>query len=84
MTLAELVELDEGWQSRALCKGATSLFFPGRGEDTSAAKAICEPCPVRERCLEHALTYPEKIGIYGGYTEKERRLMRRQRREDAA
>jgi WhiB family redox-sensing transcriptional regulator len=36
---------------------------------------------VREVCLEHAITRREKLGVWGGLTERERRrLIRRRRR----
>lgn len=50
-------------------------FFPTRGEDVEAARAICRPCPVRDDCLEYALANGEQ-GIWGGTTGQERRAMR--------
>ena len=44
-----------------------------------AAKAVCDECPVRGTCLEHALGR-EKEGVWGGSTERERRRIIRQRR----
>lgn len=70
------------WQADAACQGLdTELFFPGRGEsDTvTAAKEICSSCGVREECLESALATGEKFGIWGGTSERERRVLRRQR-----
>ena len=43
------------------------------------AKEICAGCPVREVCLDHALNRREKMGVWGGMTERERRLLLRQR-----
>ena len=41
-------------------------------------KAVCASCQVREECLAHALRWPfEKHGIWGGTSERERRVMRR-------
>ena len=40
-------------------------------------------CPVRETCLEYALTVREKNGVWGGLTERERRRVLRQRRKSA-
>lgn len=68
----------------AACAGQpTALFFgPGRvGREPrsarlfreSTAKAICGGCPARPACLEHAVTYPEPDGIWGGVTAAERR-----------
>lgn len=73
-------DLDRSWQARGNCAGLDpELFFPGRGESTAEAKAICAGCAVRAECLEHALAKPEKFGIWGGLSERERRRIRRQR-----
>lgn len=37
------------------------------------AKAICQGCPVRQVCLDHAVATREPFGIWGGLTEQERR-----------
>lgn len=64
------------WRLDAACHGQDpELFFPEVGASTSAAKAICRPCPVRADCLEHALRH-EKNGIWGGTSQKERTRMR--------
>ena len=36
-------------------------------------KAICALCPVINECLSHALSVPERYGIWGGKSERERR-----------
>lgn len=73
------------WREQGRCKGVEpSQFYPEDDEDPGeAAKAVCAPCPVREVCLEHALAVREKLGVWGGYTAKERRRMIRQRRKSA-
>jgi WhiB family redox-sensing transcriptional regulator len=70
------------WRERGRCKGADpEVFYPEDDEDEALeAKAICAICPVRETCLEHAMTVREKIGVWGGYTARERRRLIRQRR----
>ena len=70
------------WREKGRCKGADpAVFYPEDDEDLAdEAKAICEICPVREACLEHALMAREKIGVWGGYTARERRRLVRQRR----
>lgn len=79
---------DLDWRDDGACTGMTethgaaevsAIFFPERGASLKRARAICAECPVREQCLEHALTQPEKCGIWGGKSEKERRVMRRER-----
>lgn len=72
------------WQNRAACRGIdTDIFFPATDEEADAAKNICGGCPVRETCLEHALTVREREGVWGGATERERRRIIRQRRKSA-
>ena len=70
------------WRELGRCKGAEpSVFFPEDDEDPAdEAKEICATCPVRETCLEHAVAVREKLGVWGGYTAKERRRLVRQRR----
>jgi WhiB family redox-sensing transcriptional regulator len=72
------------WRNKAACHGlAPAIFFPAEDEDIGPAKEVCGECPVQEACLEHALTLREKDGIWGGYTERERRRLIRQRRRTA-
>jgi WhiB family redox-sensing transcriptional regulator len=74
------------WRKRAACRGVdVEIFYPETDEDgeAEAAKAVCEVCPVRQACLEHALAHREREGIWGGATERERRRILRQRRKSA-
>jgi WhiB family redox-sensing transcriptional regulator len=77
------------WRARAACQGLDpSIFYPGIDEDedleaVTAAKEVCDVCPVREPCLEYALGFREREGIWGGATERERRRIIRQRRRSA-
>lgn len=74
------------WRERAACRGLeTTLFFPGRGESTVAATAVCSACVVRRECLSSALGDrpgggAERFGVWGGTTERQRRRLRRQTR----
>jgi WhiB family redox-sensing transcriptional regulator len=68
------------WVRWAECAGVDpDLFFPERGATTRQAKAVCAGCPVREGCLEFALASVEKFGIWGGKSERERRILRRRK-----
>jgi WhiB family redox-sensing transcriptional regulator len=74
------------WRQYARCLGADpETFYPPPESDDGAvaAKAICAVCPVREPCLEHAITHREKQGVWGGLDERERRRLVRQRRKTA-
>jgi WhiB family redox-sensing transcriptional regulator len=72
------------WRQYARCLGADpDLFYPPSEEAAEEAKSICAVCPVREPCLEYAVTAREKDGVWGGLTERERRRLIRQRRKTA-
>jgi WhiB family transcriptional regulator, redox-sensing transcriptional regulator len=65
------------WRELAACRGAElDLFFPGRGESAGPARQICARCPVRQPCLDYAITNRITHGIWGGLTERERRALR--------
>ena len=71
-----------GWRSRAACRGTDlNVFFPGRGESAEPARRICAGCPVRQPCLEFALSHGEVHGIWGGLTERDRRALRTRHRD---
>jgi WhiB family transcriptional regulator, redox-sensing transcriptional regulator len=68
----------EHWQERALCcQTDPEAFFPEKGGSTREAKRICLGCEVRAECLEYALAYDERFGIWGGLSERERRRLQR-------
>lgn len=78
-----------GWRARGACKDMDpELFFPAQGHSPDEAKAACNSkCPVRERCLELALSVPpddDKHGVFGGTTPNERQNLRRARRRQEA
>ena len=81
------------WVERAACRGYAELhggpardrlFFPSRGEATKPAKAICADCPVSQECLEYALVAGLTDGVWGGLSARERKRLRRARRQAVA
>ena len=77
--------MNQSWRQRGACRGLdAAIFYPASDEEAGEAKAICARCPVREPCLEFALSTRESDGIWGGATERERRRLLRQRRKRAA
>lgn len=63
----------------AKCHGTdTALFYPEVGDHrtVAAAIAICNTCPAKTPCLDHAVTHREQ-GIWGGTTAKQRSRLRR-------
>lgn len=66
------------------CRGLDpSIFYPDDDDEAEIAKDVCAECGVRAACLEHALSRREKVGVWGGHTERERRRIIRQRRRSA-
>lgn len=65
------------WMGDAACKGKpTDWFFPERGQSLREQKAVCAGCPVRQACLDYALEFRVRFGIWGGTSEQERRRLR--------
>jgi WhiB family redox-sensing transcriptional regulator len=81
VTTADLATALAAWTNRAACHDAPSdLFYPALAETASArdereraAKRVCMSCGVRVECLEYALDANERLGVWGGMTESERR-----------
>jgi WhiB family transcriptional regulator, redox-sensing transcriptional regulator len=74
------------WLPYAACRDtATAIFFSNDPVDIAEAKLLCATCPVRELCLEEALTVPLTgrsawvAGIWAGTDERKRGALRRQR-----
>lgn len=81
-------EHDRSWIRYANCQGVDpELFYPERGPgcvaDVEAAKAVCAGCVVRGACLDYAITTGERLGVWGGCTERERRRIGKERRAAA-
>ena len=51
------------------------VFYPGRGETAGPARQACAQCPVRQQCLEFAVSNRIIYGIWGGLTGPERRAL---------
>lgn len=77
-------QVDELWQYQAACRGPHSAIFfppsrlerrPDKRRRERRAKEICAQCMVRTECLNYAVRIREQHGIWGGMTEKERRLL---------
>lgn len=64
------------WRERGACKDHNpGMWFPEQGDSRTVrkAQAICAECPVKAECLEWALTLPERYGVWGGTSERQRR-----------
>jgi WhiB family transcriptional regulator, redox-sensing transcriptional regulator len=84
-SLALALERSADWREAAACRDAdVDLFFALDEASQQAAVAICDTCPVRVECLEHALATGEQYGVWGGVREQERKRISRSRRRRAA
>jgi WhiB family redox-sensing transcriptional regulator len=79
-----LANAEYGWRSEALCRDTDpELFFP-IGTTGAAlvqiehARAVCRQCPVQTDCLDFALSTNQDSGLWGGTSEEERRVLRRE------
>jgi len=78
------------WRAAAACQDADpDLFFPVSAagpalRQIEEAKRICRACPAQAPCLAWALDHGVDSGVWGGYTEAERRALRRTRGQKSA
>jgi WhiB family redox-sensing transcriptional regulator len=67
------------WSHKASCLAVDpELFFPispeGLGHaQMERAKVVCHDCPVRQPCLDYALTTGQAYGVWGGTDPAQRR-----------
>lgn len=86
----------DAWVALALCGDEVAHavtgerfivnMFPQPSDEVgiSQAKKLCALCPVREACLDKAISNGEQHGIWGGLTPEERTSLRRKKsRADA-
>ena len=84
------IQADEvSWRVHGACRGDSAVHFfapphferkPEKDLREGQARALCQACPVREECLDYALSVGEPHGIWGGLNELERRRLLRSRR----
>lgn len=80
------------WQFYGLCRtrGGEAFFHPerergaGRRAREAYAVSLCRQCPVMQQCREHAISFPETYGVWGGMTETELAAAVRERHGSAA
>lgn len=70
------------WRDQAECNGVSIDIFIGPEEETwnprrvKLAMQFCNACPVRQECLEYAIKEDIRVGIYGGTTWRQRKMMK--------
>lgn len=71
----------------ALCSDGTAnnvrYFYSDDVHEQAKAISICLACPVKEECLDYALKYHERFGVWGGESARGRERLRRARRRTA-
>jgi WhiB family redox-sensing transcriptional regulator len=74
---AQILERDYDWRDDAACARTDPETFYPQGHTAQAmeeaAKRVCAGCPVREECLDYALSTGQYVGVWGGLSESERR-----------
>ena len=80
--LAAAVGVRPGWRDLAECRGQDpNLFHPEPHDAAGRAAALefCARCPVEGECRAEVLGRDENpVGIIGGLSEKQRRVLRRE------
>lgn len=71
------------WPQFAACKDKPpKWWFPDDSRtpmNAMKAKEVCAGCPVREECLQFAITTHQEYGIWGGMERRERKSQRKYR-----
>lgn len=62
-------------ESASCAQTDPDAFFPEKGNDTRLAKRVCAGCLVRVQCLTWSLENPQRYGVWGGLSERERRKL---------
>ena len=76
------VRISMSWIHNAACRGKNPDYWhPPDGQPWLIHKGIkiCQTCPVKQQCLEYALSFTpieDNWGIYAGYTAKQRHEIR--------
>jgi hypothetical protein len=52
-------------------------FFPENGAGIPKAKKVCLGCPVKQQCLDYAMKYDERHGVWGSLDASQRKALRR-------
>lgn len=62
---------------KSLCQGRQDELYPENGRPKADVKReLCPQCPVRDACLEHALTSPwQPWGMWAGLDQEEVRAL---------
>jgi hypothetical protein len=74
----KIINMGEGWREKALCRNYDDLdFYTEDRNEMKRVKMICKSCPVADHCLKFAVNANEIFGVWGGFSQRERRTIRR-------
>lgn len=77
-------ERSDEWKLEGNCREyPPDVFFPSDGVGVEKARRICLTCPVATICLNYALDEKIEHGVWGGASERGRRKMLKQRRQES-
>lgn len=80
ITLKEF-QLEQEKYDSLPCQDNPDAFFANDGPNdlhiAEMAKKLCAECPLQTMCLQYALDNREVHGIWGGLTQKARRVLTR-------
>ncbi|MFI1036026.1 WhiB family transcriptional regulator, partial [Streptomyces sp. NPDC020951] len=63
------------WSGKGLCGPGEAEILFAEGATQQEAKNVCNGCPIQAECLAYALDQRIEFGVWGGMTERERRLL---------
>ncbi len=69
------------WRESAQCYDLPpgTMYPEDEADERRVARTHCKDCPVIDPCLREAMALPEKWGVWGGLSSKERRTLARRR-----
>jgi WhiB family transcriptional regulator, redox-sensing transcriptional regulator len=79
--IGRLAEARTGWVSKARCRSTDPDELFVRGAAQRKATVICRHCLVVAECLAYALGNQMEFGVWGGMTERQRRVLLKQHPE---
>lgn len=65
------------WRADAACADTDAELMFSTAADQQLIKQICRRCPVATECLIESLENQIQYGVWGGLTERERRILLR-------
>ncbi|MFE9811922.1 WhiB family transcriptional regulator [Streptomyces sp. NPDC005227] len=74
-----MVSAKRDWRGDSACGSSDADDLFANSPRQRRAKVICMQCPVRAECLAEALDDRIEFGVWGGMTERERRVLLRRR-----